>query len=135
MAGFSDAYEAGLLTQVFQGTAYRTPTSIHVELYTADPTDADSGTQVSGTGYTAVTLTANTSNFVISTSGTAKRVTVAVDVDYGTAGAGGWGTVGWVGLRDNAGVLVASGPLTTAKAIESGDPVKFNANTLTFDLD
>jgi hypothetical protein len=44
--------------QFLRNTSYTSPATVYVSLYTTDPTDADSGTEVSGGSYarTAVTF-------------------------------------------------------------------------------
>ena len=58
MAEFSNYLENALINAVLRNTSYTSPTTVYVSLYTTDPTDADSGTEVSGGLYarTAVTF-------------------------------------------------------------------------------
>jgi hypothetical protein len=51
MAGKSDYLENKILDHVLRNTAYTSPTTVYVGLYTAAPTDAGGGTEVSGNGY------------------------------------------------------------------------------------
>ena len=60
MAGsFSDYLEDKLLKHTFTNTAYTSPTALYVALFTAAPTDAGGGTEISGSAYvrTAVSFT------------------------------------------------------------------------------
>jgi hypothetical protein len=58
MAEFSNYLENALINAVLRNTTYTSPATVYVSLYTSDPTDADSGTEVSGGSYarTAVTF-------------------------------------------------------------------------------
>ena len=47
MAGFSDFLETKVLEHVFGGSAYTAPTTLHIALYTAAPSDSGGGTEVS----------------------------------------------------------------------------------------
>ena len=51
MAGTSDYLEAAVLDAVLKNTTYTSPATVYVALYNADPTDADSATEISGNGY------------------------------------------------------------------------------------
>ena len=60
MAEFSNYLENAIIDAVLRNTSYTSPTTVYVGLFTTDPTDADSGTEVSGGSYarTAVTFSA-----------------------------------------------------------------------------
>lgn len=51
MAAMTDYLEAKLLDHVFRNVAYTPPTTVYVALYTAAPTDAGGGTEVTGGSY------------------------------------------------------------------------------------
>jgi hypothetical protein len=48
---FSDYLEDAVLDHVFRNTALTSPTTVYVALYTATPSDAGGGTEVSGGSY------------------------------------------------------------------------------------
>ena len=56
----SDYLENALLNHVFRGVAYTAPTAIYLALYTSDPTDANTGTEVSSGGYARQQVTFTT---------------------------------------------------------------------------
>ena len=89
------------------------PTAWHVGLFTTDPTDADSGTEVSGTSYAREAVTFSV------TDDTASN-TAAVEF---TAAGSNWGTVSHIGIYDasTGGNLIAHAALTASKAIDTGD--------------
>jgi len=129
MSEMSNYLENALINVTLRATAYTAPTTVYVALYTTDPTDADTGTEVStsGTGYarTAVTFGAP-SNGVSTNSAT---------VTFPTATAA-FGTVTHIGLRDasTAGNLLYHTPLDTSKTIDSGDIFSITTGNLSVTL-
>ena len=123
----SNYLENALINVTLRNTAYTTPTTVYVALYTTDPTDADTGTEVTGGSYarTAVTFAAP-SNGVTTNS---------ADVTFPTATAS-WGTVGWIGINDalTTGNLLYHSPLDTSKTIDSGDIFKISSGNLSVTL-
>lgn len=127
MSEFSNYLENAVIDAVLRNTSYTSPTTVYVSLYTTDPTDADSGTEVSGGSYarTAVTFAAP-SNGVTSNS---------ADVEFPQSTAS-WGSVTHIGLHDaaSAGNLLFHTPLDTTKTIDSGDIFKIASGNLTVTL-
>jgi hypothetical protein len=129
MAEMSNFLEDALINATLRNTTYTSVATVYVSLWTSDPTDAGSGTEVStsGTGYarTAVTFGAP-SNGVTTNS---------ADVTFPTATAS-WGTVGWIGINDasTAGNLLYHSPLDSAKTIDSGDIFKISTGNLSVTL-
>jgi hypothetical protein len=127
MAEISNYLENALINVTLRNTAYTTPTTVYVGLYTTDPTDANTGTEVSGGSYarTAVTFAAP-SNGVTTNS---------ADVTFPTS-SGSWGTVGWIGILDasTAGNLLYHTPLDVSKTISSGDIFKISTGNLSVTL-
>lgn len=128
MAEMSNYLENALLNVTLRATSYTAPTTVYVGLYTTDPTDANTGTEVSGGSYarTAVTFGAP-SNGVTTNSGA---------VTFPTA-TGTWGTVGWIGILDAAtsGNLLYHTPLTASKSITSGDIFTISVGNLSVTLE
>jgi hypothetical protein len=122
MAEMSNFLENALINATLRNTTYTSVATVYVSLWTSDPTDAGSGTEVSGGSYarTAVTFAAP-SNGVTTNS---------ADVTFPTATAS-WGTVGWIGINDAAssGNLLYHSPLDTSKTIDSGDILRFQQAT------
>lgn len=110
---FSNTFETHVLQYVFTTTSLTRPTAWYVGLFTTDPTDADSGTEVSGTDYARESVTFSV------TDDTASN-TAAIEF---TAAGSNWGTVTHVGIYDAAssGNLIAHASLTASKAIDTGD--------------
>ena len=134
MAGsFSDYLENALLNQIFRGTAYSFPGTLYVGLYTVAPSDAGGGTEVSGNSYARVSVTANTSNWALSTAGATSNSN-AITFPQAT---GNWGTVVALGIFDasTSGNLLAWADLTTSKLIGNGDTPSFASGDLDVTLD
>ena len=127
MAEFSNFLENALINATLRATTYTSPATVYVSLYTSDPTDADTGTEVSGGSYarTAVTFGAP-SNGVTTNS---------ADVTFPTA-TGSWGTVTHIGIHDalTTGNLLFHTPLDTSKTIDSGDIFKITTGNLSVTL-
>ena len=51
MAEFSNFMENKIIDHMLRNQAYTPPATVYVALYTSDPTDADTGTEVSGGSY------------------------------------------------------------------------------------
>ena len=51
MSAFSDYLESGILEHTLRGNTLPTPSTIYVAVFTSDPTDANSGTEVTDSGY------------------------------------------------------------------------------------
>ena len=126
----SNFLENALINATLRNTTYTSVATVYVSLWTSDPTDAGSGTEVSGGSYarTAVTFAAP-SNGVTTNS---------ADVTFPTATAS-WGTVGWIGINDSATSggsdhLLYHTALDTAKAIDTGDIFKISTGNLSVTL-
>lgn len=124
----SDYLENALLNAVLRNTPYTSPSQVYVALFTSDPTDAGTGTEVSGGGYARQSVTFNAPS-----NG---QVTNAADILFPVATAS-WGTVTHVGIYDAAtgGNLLFSGALTTSKTISANDQLKIAAGSLSISLD
>jgi hypothetical protein len=127
MAAFSNYLENAVINAVLRNTSYTSPETVYVGLYTSDPTDANTGTEVSGGSYAreAVTFGAP-SNGVSSNS-------ALIEFNQATAN---WGTVAYMGISDasSGGNLLFHGALTSSKVIENGDVFKFDIAALSVTL-
>ena len=127
MAEFSNFLEDALINAVLRNTTYTSPATVYVSLYTSDPTDADSGTEVSGGSYARTAVTMGAPSNGVSTN--------SADVTFPTATAS-WGTVTHIGIHDasTAGNLLFHTPLDTSKTIDSGDIFKITSGNLSVTL-
>lgn len=127
MAEMSNYLENALINGTIRGTTFTAPANVYVGLFTSDPTDAGSGTEVSGGSYArqTATFTAPSNGSTVSNA----------DITFPQA-TGSWGTVGWIGLFDalTTGNLLYHTPLDTSKTIDTGDIFKISAGNLTVTL-
>jgi len=133
MAGsFSDYLEDELLDHVLGGADYTRPATVYVGLFTAAPTDAGGGTEVSGNNYSRVSVTNNATNFPASSGGAKSNGTA---ITFATP-SGSWGTVVAMGLFDasTSGNLLAWADLAVNKSVSSGDIVSFAVGELDVSL-
>jgi len=114
MAEMSNYLENALINVTLRATSYTAPAAVYVGLYTTDPTDANTGTEVSGGSYARTAVTMGAPSDGVSTNSGA--------VTFPTA-TGTWGTVGWIGILDasTSGNLLYHTPLDASKSITAGD--------------
>lgn len=130
MGSFSDYAENKVLDHIVGKTSLTMPTA-YVALFTAAPSDAGGGTEVTGGSY-------------------ARKATAGADWNAASAGAisnanalafpeatASWGTITHFAIMDaaTAGNMLAWGALTTSKAIGSGDTASFAVGDLDITLD
>jgi hypothetical protein len=129
MAAFSNYLENKLIDHVFRAATFTKPTNLYVSLHTADPTDAGSGTEVSGGAYARAQLNPSDTNWTATqggtsgaSSGTGGLTDNAVVITFPTPSAN-WGVCTHFGIWDAAttGNLLFHGLLTAAKTINNGD--------------
>jgi len=129
MAALSDYAEKLLLDFLMGGAAAGAPSSRHVALYTAAPSDSGGGTEVSGNGYARQAAT-----WDAATSGAG--VTANADAQSFTASGGNWGSITHVGIFDasSGGNLLWHGELTTARTVNDGDTITFAIGSIDLTL-
>jgi hypothetical protein len=127
MAEISNYLENALINGTLRATTFTAPAAVYVSLHTADPTDAGTGTEVSGGSYVRQAAT-----FGAPSNGAS---TTTADITYPTATAS-YGTVGWIGIWDasTSGNLLYHTPLNLQKTIETGDIFKITSGNLTVTL-
>jgi hypothetical protein len=127
MAEMSNYLENALINATLRNTSYTSPAAVYIGLYTSDPTDANTGTEVSGGSYTRTAVTMGAPSNGVSTN------TAAVEFPQAS---GSWGTVGWIGILDatSSGNLLYHTPLDTSKTISSGDIFKIAIGGLSVTL-
>jgi hypothetical protein len=126
MAGsLSDYAENKILDLLHNGTAFTPPVTLYFALFTAAPTDAGGGVEVSGGSYARKAMTANTTNFPSASGGAISNGTA---ITFVTA-TGAWGTVVAIGVFDaaSAGNLLMWADLAASKVVGSGDTFQVNA--------
>ena len=122
MSAMSDYLEVQLRAHVFRTASFTKPTGLWVSLHTADPTDAGTGTEVTGGSYARVARAPLDANWTAA-SATDGVTTNAAAVTF-PAPTANWGVVTHFGIWDAAttGNLIAHGALATPKTINNLDP-------------
>jgi len=126
MSAASDYLENKVLDH-FLGTASTSaPATVYLALFTTDPTDAGSGTEVSTSG------TAYARQSIAFSSASSGSTSNSADVEFSQATGSGFGTVTHFGIYDasTAGNLLFHGALTSSKTIDAGDVFKIASGNL-----
>lgn len=124
---FSNYLETKVLEHTFSNTAYTSPSTVYVGLFTSSPSEDGSGTEVSGGSYAR-------QSGAFTTSGNTATTSAAIEFPTAT---GSWGTITHIGIYDasSAGNLLAYAALTASKAIASGDVFRIPAGDIDITLD
>ena len=128
MAAASDYLELKILEHTLGITSYTAPTTTYLALFTSDPTDAGTGTEVSGGSYARQSISWNTPSSGATTN--------SADVTFPQATAN-YGTVTHIGIYDasSAGNLLYHGALSASKSVETNDTFIVEAGDLSVSLD
>ena len=128
MAEFSNYLEDKLLDHVLRNVSYTSPNTVYVGLYTSNPNEGNTGTEISGGSYARQPLSVTTASGGV--------VTSSADVTFPQATTS-WGTISHIGLLDalTSGNLLMYTALTTSKVIDSGDVLKIATGSLTASID
>lgn len=129
MAGKSDYLENKILDHALRNVAYTPPATVYVGLYTAAPTDAGGGTEVSGNAYAR-----KAAAFGAASGGVSSNTGV---ITFDTPTPSGWGTVSHIGIFDavSAGNMLYWAPLAVARTVLAGEPPFFAIGSITISED
>ena len=133
MAGsLSDFAENEILDHLLSAATYTPPATLYLAVFTAAPTDAGGGTEVSGGSYARLAVTNEATNFPAAVAG-AKSNGVALTMVTASAS---WGTIVAYALFDasSAGNMIGWADLTSSVLINNGDTLRFAAGALTYSL-
>jgi len=144
MAGMSDYLENALIDHLFRDITYAKSAALYVALFTAAPSDAGGGTEVTGGSYARVSVAPGSTNWANTqnsgtgaSSGTGGQTSNKTTITF-PAPTGNWGVVTHFGIYDasSSGNLLFWAALTVAKTVNNGDAAPiFAANALTVTLD
>ena len=134
MSAMSDYLEGQLIAHIFRTGSFTKPTVLAVGLFTAAPTDAGGGTEVTGGSYARATLNPLDANWAAPSAGNGVTSNSSA-ITFATPSAS-WGVVTHFGIFDaaSAGNLLFWGALTASQTISSGNTVSFPAGSLTITL-
>jgi hypothetical protein len=141
MAGKSDYLENKWIDFVFRGQAFTPAATLYIALFTAAPSDAGGGTEVSGGSYARVAVTSALANWAgtqsagstTASSGTGGQTSNNNPVTF-PAPSADWGRITHFAIMDAAssGNQYDWAALTTPKNVNNGDTApSFAAGTLT----
>ena len=118
----SNTFETHTLNYLFTATSVTRPTAWYVALFTSNPDEDASGTEVSGGAYARQSVAFTVSSNTASNS-------AAIEFPTATAP---YGTVTHIGVFDasSGGNLIAYAALTTSKAIDTGDVMRIPSSDL-----
>jgi hypothetical protein len=131
MSSFTDYTENLVLTYLFTNGSVTRPTAWFVGLFTAAPSDAGGGTEVSGAGYT------REATGTLSVSGTSPtNCTNSAAIEFDPASGGNWGTITHIAIFDasTSGNMLGWAQLTSSRTINDGDVLRIPAGDLDITL-
>ena len=146
MAGFTNYFRNKLVDWFHRGVLFTPPDPVFIRLVSTTPTPSSAGTELTGTGYAAVSVAksaiawaatnadASVPNPSTGTTGTTSNNAV---INFGTAGSA-WGTVSYWEMWDAStggnrllyGEIVDAAGTATPRSIANGDPVSFPISAL-----
>lgn len=130
---FSNDLEVKLLNHVFGGSAYTKPVGIYAALFTAAPTGAGGGTEVSGGSYQRMPIGAMLVTPTDGTNPTQASNTGTMEWPVATAD---WGTIthGAIFDQPTGGNMLDFSQLDNAKQILNGDVFRYQPGKLRVSL-
>jgi len=139
MSQASDYLEDALLDHVLRNTAFTSPTTVYVGLFTSDPSVGDTDEQleagtltneVSGYDYARKAAT-----FSAAANGS---ITTSANITFDPANGGDWGTITHIAIMDGdtegSDNVLFYGQLATEKLIQDGDTFQITSGNLTVTL-
>lgn len=132
MSQASNYLEEAILNYFFRNQVVAQPTTIYLALYINDPTDADTGTEVSGGGYSRKQVTfgtpAQTGDKCVISNNT------KIEFDIATTD---WGSVSHWGLRTAAsgGSLLCRGSFSRVENVQSGNRLTIEIGNLQISME
>lgn len=123
MAGISTFLTNKVLDHVLRGVSYTPPQAIYMALYTSNPGDDDTGSEVSGNGYER--------QLVSFSAASNRKIQNSNQVEFPEA-TGPWGTITHFGLKDakTGGNLLFYGELSAPVTIGQGQQLIFRVGDI-----
>lgn len=137
----TDFLENKLVDYLFRGQAFTAPATLYIALFTAAPSDAGGGTEVTGGSYARASVSSSLANWAgtqsvgstTASTGTGGQTSNNATISF-PAPTANWGVVTHFAIFDaaTAGNPLIWAALSTSKTVNNGDaaPV-FNAGALT----
>jgi hypothetical protein len=123
----SNYLENALVNATLRNTSFTSPTTVYVGLYTSNPGEGNTGTEVSGGSYARQSATFGAPSDGASTN--------SATLTFPTA-TGSWGTITHIGILDalTTGNLLYYAALDVSKTIGSGDIFTISSGNLSVTL-
>lgn len=135
MASFTNYLEDLILNATLRGTSWPawTSGSHYVALFTAAPSDAGGGTEVSGGSYARVAITRGTGAWDAPADDAGSQKTANTGAITFPTATGSWGTVTHFAIFDasTSGNMLMWSALSSSKSVSSGDTASYAAGALT----
>lgn len=131
MSSFSDYAENAALKWLFTTDSVTRPTAWYLGLFTAAPSDAGGGTEVSGNNYS------RPATGTMTVSGTSPtNCTNSASIEFDPASGGNWGTITHIAVFDasTGGNMLGWAVLTTSRTINDGDILRVPTGDLDITL-
>ncbi|MFB0972095.1 MAG: hypothetical protein QMB54_03845 [Neofamilia sp.] len=128
MSKASNWLEDQIINYFYRGQQVTQPTQLYLALYTTNPTDGDSGTEVVGAGYSRKLI-----NFNAPTQQNDRGTTTnSARIEFPRA-TGSWGEIAYFAIRTAAtgGNMLSHGAFNKPTAINDGDQYVIEAGNLT----
>lgn len=128
MSQASNYLEEATLNYFFRNQSVAQPSAVYLALYINDPTDADTGTEVSGGGYARKQVSFGAPSQVGDKGVIANNAKIEFDI-----ASTDWGTVAYWGIRTalTSGSLLARGSFSRAENVQSGNRITIEIGSLT----
>lgn len=128
MAEMSNYLENALINATLRNTTYTSPATTYLGLYTSDPGEGNTGTEVSGGSYARQSITFGAPSNGVTTN--------SASITFPTA-TGNWGTITHVGILDasTSGNLLYYTPLDSSKVVNTGDVFVISTGNLSVTME
>lgn len=129
---FTDQLEIDVLNHVYRNTAYASPTTVYIALFTTATDDGGGGTEVSGGSYARQAITFGAP----SPTPPSHMISNTAKISFPQATAN-WGTVTHHAIFDAAtgGTMLNQGAVDTPRAINTDDTAVYEIGQLNVTLD
>lgn len=136
MSQFSDYTEENIIQTTLRGQAFPVPSDVYIALFTSDPTDAGSGSEVNSASWTTYARQDASGGAAIDTGWTAPSNGVSSNakvITFPANNSGGSITVTHIGVFDalTSGNLLYHAPLVSSKTLLDGDVLSFAIGAIT----
>jgi hypothetical protein len=135
MTALSSYAERKVLDHLFKNTSYTSPNA-YIGLFTTNPTDSASGSEVAS-AYSYARIQIDNKMGSATTGTDNSTITNTSNITFAAANGGSFGLVTHIGIFDNStgGNLLAYGQLAASKQIDDGDTFQISTGNLSITID